>query len=160
MKLFQGKQEDYRKNLVCMEEVTDRLLGHMKGHGFSFRQEITDSKGDFSQEKLCGLVEELVERWAETLRESTDTNPGTGESLAEPYIREPTRTDEGTAFPLTVPEGCLFLMGDNRNDSEDSRSSSLGPVDSRCVLGRAALLAVPGKTEETRREWSRMGRLD
>lgn len=88
MKLFQGKQEDYRKNLVCMEEVTDRLLGHMKGHGFSFRQEITDSKGDFSQEKLCGLVEELVERWAETLRESTDTDPGTGESLAEPYIRE------------------------------------------------------------------------
>ena len=88
MKFFQGKQEDYRKNLACMEEVTDRLLGHMKGHGFSFRQEITDSKGDFSQEKLCGLVEELVERWAETLRESTDTDPGTGESLAEPYIRE------------------------------------------------------------------------
>ena len=88
MKFFQGKQEDYRKNLACMEEVTDRLLGHMKGHGFSFRQEITDSKGDFSQEKLCGLVEELVERWVETLRESTDTDPGTGESLAEPYIRE------------------------------------------------------------------------
>ena len=88
MKLFRGKQEDYRKNLVCMEEVTDRLLGHMKGHGFSFRQEITDSKGDFSQEKLCGLVEELVERWVETLRESTDKDPSTGESLAEPYIRE------------------------------------------------------------------------
>lgn len=88
MKFFQGKQEDYRKNLACMEEVTDRLLGHMKGHGFSFRQEITDSKGDFSQEKLCGLVEELVERWAETLRESTDKDPSTGESLAEPYIRE------------------------------------------------------------------------
>ena len=83
MKLFQGKQEDYRKNLACMEEVTDRLLGHMKGHGFSFRQEITDSKGDFSQEKLCGLVEELVERWVETLRESTDKDPSTGESLAE-----------------------------------------------------------------------------
>ena len=88
MKLFQGKQEDYRKNLACMEEVTDRLLGHMKGHGFSFRQEITDSKGDFSQEKLCGLVEELVERWVETLRESTDKDSSTGESLAEPYIRE------------------------------------------------------------------------
>jgi hypothetical protein len=88
MKLFQGKQEDYRKNLACMEEVTDRLLGHMKGHGFSFRREITDSKGDFSQEKLCGLVEELVERWVETLRESTDKDSSTGESLAEPYIRE------------------------------------------------------------------------
>ena len=86
-----------------MEEVTDRLLGHMKGHGFSFRQEITDSKGDFSQEKLCGLVEELVERWVETLRESTDKDPSTGESLAEPYIREPTRTDAaGTVRPVPL----------------------------------------------------------
>jgi len=83
-----------------------------------------------------------------------------GEALREPYIREPTWTEEGTEFPLTVPEGCLFLMGDNRNDSEDSRSSALGPVDSRCVIGRAALLALPGETEALgRREWSRIGRL-
>ncbi len=85
---FHGKGEDYRKNLACMQEVTDRLLGHMKGHGYSFRQEITDGKGNFSQEKLCSLVKELVGHWAETLRENTDRNPDTGESLAEPYIRE------------------------------------------------------------------------
>lgn len=83
-----------------------------------------------------------------------------GRALSEPYIREPTWTPEGTAFPLTVPEGCLFLMGDNRNDSEDSRSAALGPVDRRCVIGRVVLLAVPGETAELeRREWNRAGRL-
>ena len=81
-----------------------------------------------------------------------------GEPLEEPYVREPTWTEEGTEFPLTVPEGCLFLMGDNRNRSEDSRSSDLGPVDSRCVLGRAVLLALPGLTADTGvRDWSRAG---
>lgn len=84
-----------------------------------------------------------------------------GQALAEPYVREPTWTEEGTVFPLTVPEGCLFLMGDNRNYSEDSRSAALGTVDSRCVLGRAVLLALPGETEDLgRREWSRIGRLN
>ena len=81
-----------------------------------------------------------------------------GEPLAEPYIREPTWTEEGTEFPLTVPEGCLFLMGDNRNKSEDSRSSALGPVDNRCVLGRAVFLVLPGVTADTgARAWSRLG---
>ena len=81
-----------------------------------------------------------------------------GEPLDEPYAREPTWTEEGTRFPLTVPEGCLFLMGDNRNRSEDSRSSALGPVDSRCVLGRAVFLVLPGVTADTgARAWSRLG---
>ncbi|HBA46619.1 MAG TPA: hypothetical protein DCZ91_02220 [Lachnospiraceae bacterium] len=87
MILFNRKWEDYRKNLACMQEVTDRLLGHMKGHGCSFRKDITDSGGEFSQDKLCGLVKEILELWAEALRES-DTDLSTGESVAEPYIRE------------------------------------------------------------------------
>ena len=84
-----------------------------------------------------------------------------GTALEEPYTREPTWTQEGTDFPLTVPEGCIFVMGDNRNDSDDSRDSTLGPVDTRCVLGRALLLAVPGPTADTeQRDWSRVGILN
>ena len=84
-----------------------------------------------------------------------------GTALEEPYTREPTWTQEGTEFPLTVPEGCVFVMGDNRNDSDDSRDSALGPVDTRCVLGRALLLAVPGPTADTeQRDWSRVGILN
>ncbi len=81
-----------------------------------------------------------------------------GAVLAEPYVREPTWLDEGMAFPLIVPEGSLFLMGDNRNDSMDSRHPDIGPVDARAAVGKAVLLVLPGKTAELdRREWSRTG---
>ncbi len=59
-----------------------------------------------------------------------------GEMLSEPYIAEPTHKYYDVEFPLTVPEGKIFAMGDNRNDSLDSRSSQIGLIDERYVLGR------------------------
>lgn len=56
---------------------------------------------------------------------------------------EPTYTAEGTEFPLTVPEGSIFVMGDNRNGSSDSRDYRLGTVDTRYVIGKAAFLIFP-----------------
>lgn len=82
------KLEDYQKNLRCLREAEDELLGHMKGHDWSFRQSITDEKGKFCQEKLQALVEEMLETWAAKIRKRTDADPNTGESLAEPRIRE------------------------------------------------------------------------
>ena len=72
-----------------------------------------------------------------------------GEALEEDYIREPTYTAEGTEFPLTVPEGSIFVMGDNRNGSSDSRDYRLGTVDTRYVIGKAAFLIFPGPDYET-----------
>ena len=66
-----------------------------------------------------------------------------GVELEEPYIREPTFTDEGTVFPLTVPEGSVFVMGDNRNNSADSRLPQIGIVDNRCVIGRGVMVIFP-----------------
>ena len=84
-----------------------------------------------------------------------------GQALDEPYINEPTYMEEGTEFPLTVPEGCIFVMGDNRNHSSDSRDSRLGTVDTRCVLGKAVFLAFPGTDEVTgKREFGRIGLID
>ena len=52
-------------------------------------------------------------------------------------------------------------MGDNRNDSDDSRNPGLGPVDTRGVIGRAFFLAVPGADKDTKeRDWSRVGMLN
>ncbi|MGM9682689.1 MAG: signal peptidase I [Eubacteriales bacterium] len=47
------------------------------------------------------------------------------------------------SFPYTVPEGSIFVMGDNRNHSTDSRNSAIGPVDERSVLGKVILRIKP-----------------
>ena len=81
-----------------------------------------------------------------------------GKLLNEPYINELTFDDEGVEFPLTVPEGSIFVMGDNRNHSNDSRDPRLGTVDTRHVIGKAVAIAFPGPdyyTEE--RDFSRIG---
>lgn len=81
-----------------------------------------------------------------------------GLALDEPYINELTYAEEGTAFPLTVPKGSVFVMGDNRNHSSDSRHSRLGTVDTRYIIGRAAFLLFPGPDSETEeRVFSRVG---
>ena len=86
-----------------------------------------------------------------------------GEALEEDYIREPTYTAEGTEFPLTVPEGSIFVMGDNRNHSEDSRFSDVGCVKKEAVLGKVLLVIFPGRqTNELGavtggRDWHRFG---
>ncbi|HJB12926.1 MAG TPA: signal peptidase I [Candidatus Oscillibacter excrementigallinarum] len=83
-----------------------------------------------------------------------------GAALEEDYIRQPTCLEEGLEFPCTVPEGCVFVMGDNRNDSDDSRDPDLGPVDTREILGQAVFLLYPGMTAGTwERDLSRIGPL-
>lgn len=81
-----------------------------------------------------------------------------GQRLHEDYVNEPTFTAEGTEFPLTVPEGSVFVLGDNRNSSSDSRDARLGTVDERYIIGRAVFLAFPGPDSVTgMREFGRIG---
>lgn len=83
-----------------------------------------------------------------------------GEALEEAYINEPTYVDEGTEFPLTVPEGSIFVLGDNRNHSDDSRNDRLGTVDTRYVIGKVVILAFPGPdVQSEKREFGRIGRI-
>ncbi len=46
-------------------------------------------------------------------------------------------------FPIEVDEGCVFVMGDNRNNSSDSRSSEIGMIDERCVVGKVYARIFP-----------------
>ena len=67
-----------------------------------------------------------------------------GVALEEEYTYTPTHLSEGMEFPLVVEEGCLFLMGDNRGDSRDSRAPEIGLVDEREILGQVVFLMMPG----------------
>jgi len=66
--------------------------------------------------------------------------------LEEDYIAELTKTAEGVSFPIVVPEGKLFIMGDNRNNSTDSRSPMVGCVDEHYILGVAKCRVTPNFT--------------
>ncbi len=73
----------------------------------------------------------------------TGTVQVNGEVLQEDYIAEPTLTQFDSTFPQTVPEGCVFVMGDNRNHSTDSRYAALGMVDTRYIIGKVLLRIYP-----------------
>ena len=103
--LLWKKAENYQKNLLCIQDIADRLLGYMKGHQTSFRPKITDENGKFSQEKLSGFVEGLLSRWAAKQREGTFTDPSTEESIAEPYIR--VRQELYVSYLYVVMRCCL-----------------------------------------------------
>ena len=110
------------------------------------------------------LEEPIVKRVIATEGQTVDIDFSTGsvyvdgELLEERYINERTYLEEGTEFPLTVPEGSIFAMGDNRNHSSDSRDSRLGTVDTRHVIGKAVFLAFPGPSENgNKRDYGRIG---
>lgn len=66
-----------------------------------------------------------------------------GEPIEESYINELTKTKLDFIGPKEVPEGCVFVMGDNRNASTDSRDSRIGMVDSRLILGKVYFVLFP-----------------
>ena len=66
-----------------------------------------------------------------------------GEPIEEDYINALTTTKLDFIGPAEVPEGCLFVMGDNRNMSTDSRKKEIGMVDERLILGKVYFVIFP-----------------
>ena len=91
----------------------------------------------------------LVKRIIATAGQEINIDFGTGtvyidgEPIEEDYIAELTRNKLDFIGPKTVPEGCVFVMGDNRNKSTDSRKSEIGMVDERTIIGRVYCVIFP-----------------
>lgn len=90
------------------------------------------------------IVKRLIARGGQTVE--IDYDAGTvrvdGVVLDEPYING-AMLPRGNVTSVTVPEGYLFVMGDNRNISADSRYNDVGLVDERRVLGHAVAVILP-----------------
>ena len=108
--------------------------------------------------------EPIIKRVIATEGQTVNINFSTGKVyvdgalLDEPYTLTPTNTYEGINFPIVVEKGCLFVMGDNRNSSKDSRSLEIGQIDCREVMGKAIFLVFPGKANaQDSRDFGRIG---
>ena len=107
----------------------------------------------------------LVKRVIATAGQSIDINFDNGDVFVdgaviyEPYILEATTLNRSRWFegPVMVPYGYVFVMGDNRNSSTDSRDPQVGMVDTRYILGRVHFIAIPGANDFNSRDWSRFG---
>lgn len=99
--------------------------------------------------KLSFQEEPIIKRIIATEGQTVDIDFETGAvyvddvPLAEPYTAELTRIPLDFDGKTTVPENCIFVLGDNRNHSTDSRSNSLGFVDERYIMGKVLFRLLP-----------------
>ena len=93
------------------------------------------------------IIKRVIATEGQTIRFNFDTGEVwvDGALLHEDYIADATRTKEDlqSGVDYTVPEDCVFVMGDNRNRSSDSRRNEIGMVDERNILGRVLVRIFP-----------------
>ncbi len=114
----------------------------------------TPKQGDIVvfQSLYSGIEGGIVKRVIATEGQTVDINFETwevyvdGKLLDEPYVNYIDgyhMRSSDVKFPITVPEGQIFVLGDNRNYSNDSRGSQIGCVDTRFVFGRVLFRITP-----------------
>ena len=91
------------------------------------------------------IVKRIIATEGETLK--IDFSDGSvwvnGEKLNETYIKEPMWLQEDGEIPEVIPKGYSFVMGDNRNNSLDSRSKAIGLINNNNIIGKVKYILLP-----------------
>jgi signal peptidase I len=130
------------ESMVSTLQIGDRVLVNK----LSYDVEDVDRGDILVFEKPAGEageIDDLIKRAVGLPGETIEGRDGQvfidGEPLDEPYLDEGVTTSD--FGPVEVPEGMLFMMGDNRGNSRDSRF--FGPIDGELIVGRAFLRVWP-----------------
>ena len=127
-----------------------RLFGDpQRGDVIVFKSELLDEN-----EKPKNLIKRIIALPGETIEIKGGEVYIDGQMLQEDYL--PGEAISGEMDAVTVPEGQLFVMGDNRNDSNDSRKPEIGFIDEREIMGKVHFILIPA-SESGGIDWSRFG---
>ncbi|WP_425756154.1 signal peptidase I [Ihubacter sp. rT4E-8] len=107
-----------------------------RGDVVVFQSHLKDEKG---QEKK--LIKRVIALPGETVSVEDGKVYINGKELEEDYITD--GITDGVTYPVEVPEGCYFCMGDNRLHSKDSRSLPVGFVDKEQIVGKVIFRLYP-----------------
>lgn len=114
---------------------------------------LLDENGNVMKKDITNsrLNECIIKRVIAEPGQTIDINDETGEvsingsKIDEPYIKELARSGGVFDYPITVPEGYYFVMGDNRNNSSDSRDGDVGFIKKSQIYGKALVRYAPFK---------------
>lgn len=112
---------------------------------------LLDENNNIVERNIDGssLKECIIKRVIATGGQTVEIIPETGDvivdgkTLDEPYIKEKLRNGGVFDYPITVPEGYFFVMGDNRNGSSDSRNPDIGLIKKDQIYGKAVVRYAP-----------------
>lgn len=133
----------YSNDYVIVSRQAYNLFGDVeRGDVIVFKSDLVDENGEQKH-----LIKRVIAVGGDTIEIRDGYVYLNGEMLDEPYVAE--EGISGEMGSVTVEEGKMFVMGDNRRVSQDSRSSELGQVEESSIVGKVVLRIYPFDSIET-----------
>ena len=130
---YYNHSDDY----VIISKQAYTLFGDVeRGDVIVFKSDLLDGEGNSKH-----LIKRIIGIPGDTIEIKNGLVYRNGEKLEEDYVNE--KRQSGEMEPIIVEEGKLFVLGDNRRVSQDSRSEEIGQIDQETIVGKVVLRIFP-----------------
>ena len=127
----------YSNDYVIISKQAYTLFGEVEhGDVIVFSTDLLDTEGNTKH-----LIKRIIGLPGDTIEIKMGYVYRNGEKIDEPYVNE--QGLSGEMGPVIVEEGKMFVLGDNRRVSQDSRSSELGQIDQEAIVGKVVIRIFP-----------------